>query len=158
MKILKTFETWNDNNIDKSLFVSGRAKYSPKISNNKIAYKTGTSEPYYFAEITKKGEKFICKVYKRKKDGTEIRIKNKIKRTLKTAHNYVREFLNQRLKKKKKKKEKEKDVDMEIINKRKEEILGPEIQMEPEPFLEPPKPMIPTHITKPRSRAIIHRF
>jgi len=51
MKNLKTFENWNDNIIDNSLFVSGRAKYNPKVYGGVIKYKTGTAEPYYFSEI-----------------------------------------------------------------------------------------------------------
>lgn len=102
MKIFKTFETWNDNEIDNSLFSSGRAKYNPTVSGGIIRYKTGNVEPYYFAEITKKGDKFICKIYKKKSDGTEKRIRNKIKKNLKLAHNYVREFLNQKLRSKSK--------------------------------------------------------
>lgn len=143
MKTLKTFETWNDNIIDKSLFISGRAKYNPKVSNGVINYETGTSEPYYFAEITKKGGKFICKIYKKKKNGEEVRVKNKIKKTLKTAHNYVREYLNQKLKKKNKKKEKKKDIEM---------IGREEPQFEPMPMI----PMLP--IEPPKSKAIIHKF
>lgn len=143
MKILKTFETWNDNNIDKSLFVSGRAKYEPKVVNGTITYKTGNSEPYYTAEISKNGGKFICKIYKIKKNGKKKRIKNKMKNTLKTAHNYVREYLNQRLKKKTKKKEK--DI---------EEIIREEPQMEPLNI-----PIVPsTSIEPPKSNTIIRRF
>lgn len=113
-KIIKTFEAWNDNIIDNSLFVSGRAKYNPKVVGNTIRYSTGTSEPYYYAVIEKKGGRFICKIYKRKKDGEEIRLRNKIKKNLKLAHNYVREFLNQKLKKDKKKKEKDKPIEKQI--------------------------------------------
>ena len=90
MKNLKTFENWNDNIIDNSLFVSGRAKYNPKVYGGVIKYKTGTAEPYYFSEISKKGDKFICKIYKKKKNGEEIRLRNKIKKDLKSEHNYVR--------------------------------------------------------------------
>jgi len=143
MKILKTFETWNDNKIDNSLFISGRAKYDPNVSNGVIHYRTGKSKPYYTAEITKKGGKFICKIYKVKKNGEEIRIKNKMKKTLKTAHNYVREFLNQRLKKKTKKKaKKEKDLDLMKIE---------------EPQMVQPMVM-PMPTIEPQSRAVIRRF
>ena len=140
MKVLKTFETWNDNIIDNSLFISGRAKYEPKVSNGVITYKTKDSQ--YHAEITKKGGKFICKIYKTKKNGTDVRIKNKIKKTLKTAHNYVREYLNDRLRKKDKKKKEEKS-DMIITHDE------PQIQM-------PPIPMMP--MQEPKSPTIIRRF
>lgn len=142
MKYLKLFETWNDNIIDNSLFVSGRAKYEPNVANGRITYRTGNSEPFYHAEITKKGDKFICKVYKRKKDGTDKRIKNKIKKTLKTAHNYVREYLNQRLKNKMKKKQIE-EVD----------LVQPEVLPEIQPMATPMEPMI-----EPKSKTVIHRF
>jgi len=146
MKTLKTFETWNNNIIDNSLFVSGRAKYNPKVSNGAIRYKTGNTEPYYYAEITKKGDKFICKIYKKKKDGTEIRLRNKLKTSLKLSHNYVREFLNQKLKKKKKK------------NANKEEkIRRPEEQFSDIPMTLPtPPPMLP--IAPPKSKTTIRRF
>ena len=104
--MIKKFESWKNNIIDNTLFTSGKAKYDPKVSVGKIKYQTGKSEPYYFAEIISKGNKFICKIYKRRK-GEDIRIKNKIKDNLKDAHNYVREFLNQRLKKDKKRTSKE---------------------------------------------------
>jgi RecG-like helicase len=144
MKHLKLFETWNNNIIDRSLFISGRAKYEPKISNGVITYKTGDSEPYYTAEITKKGGKFICKIYKIKKNGKKNRIKNKMKNTLKTAHNYVREYLNQRLKKKTKKKEKPEKVD--------------DLKIE-EPQMEPMMPMAMPMPSEPlKSGPTIHRF
>ena len=104
--MIKNFESWKNNIIDDTLFTSGKAKYDPKVSAGKIKYQTGKSEPYYFAEIISKGNKFICKIYKRRK-GEDIRIKNKVKDNLKDAHNYVREFLNQRLKKDKKRTSKE---------------------------------------------------
>ena len=31
MRIVKTFETWNNNIIDNSLFSSGKAKYDPQV-------------------------------------------------------------------------------------------------------------------------------
>ncbi|MCK9416058.1 hypothetical protein M0Q97_05295 [Candidatus Dojkabacteria bacterium] len=99
--MIKKFESWKNNIIDQTLFTSGKAKYDPDVSAGKIKYQTGKSEPYYFAEIISKGNKFICKIYKRRK-GEDVRIKNKVKDNLKDAHNYVREFLNQRLKKDKK--------------------------------------------------------
>jgi hypothetical protein len=147
MKNLKTFETWNNNIIDNSLFVSGKAKYHPKVAGGVIRYRTGSIEPYFFAEITKKGDKFICKVYKKKKNGDEIRLRNKIKKTLKSAHNYVREFMNQKLRSlKKKKKSKSKDLE-EIRN-----HIEPQVQRIPEP-LPPPEYQAP-----PKSKTIIRRF
>lgn len=110
MKNMKTFETWKNNIIDNTLFSSGRAKYDPKVYGGVIKYKTGIVEPYYFAEISKKGDTFICKIYKKKKNGDEIRIRNKMKKDLRLAHNYVREFLNQKLKLKKKKRKETEDV------------------------------------------------
>jgi len=152
MKIIKTFETWNDNIIDKSLFVSGRAKYKPKVVGNSITYKTGSVEPYYHAEIIKKGNKFICKIYKKKKDGEDLRIRNKLKKTLKSAHNYVREFLNQRLKKDSKKKDKKKSSKNDI-----ERIIRQDPQVQNEPREMEPEPFIP--IERPRKRkTIIRRF
>jgi len=109
MKFIKKYETWNNNVIDKSLFQSGKAKYDPKIVHGTIKYKTGDTPPYYFAEIYRKGDHFVCKVYKKKKDGDDVRLRNKIKKELKLAHNYVREYLNQRLKKDKEKKSKDKE-------------------------------------------------
>jgi hypothetical protein len=152
MKI-KTFESWNDNIIDNSLFVSGRAKYDPKVAGGIIHYKTGNVEPYFFAEITKKGDKFICKVYKKKKDGEEQRIRNKIKKDLKTAHNYVREFLNQKLRSQKKKKSKGEVENTENI----ENMMNI-----PEPQLQPmqSRPMMPPmeYQAQPKSKTIIRRF
>jgi len=143
MKILKTFEAWNDNIIDKSLFSSGKAKYHPKVIGGVIKYKTGNAEPYFFAEIVKKGDKFICKIYKKKKNGKEIRIRNKIKKSLKTAHNYVREFLNQKLKRLKKKK----DVEEPQISRREKSMIEqPQVQMPPVEY------------TPPKSKTIIRRF
>ena len=126
MKILRYFESWNNNIIDDSLFVSGRAKYNPEVYNGVIKYKTGNVEPYYFAELSKKGNKFICKIYKKQKDGEEVRLRNKIKKDLKTAHNYIREFLNQRLKNEKKK---GKDRDVKKLNKKSK--IKPIDQIEP---------------------------
>jgi len=99
MKRLKTFETWNNDIIDNSLFSSGKAKYDPKVVGNKIRYSTGDTNPQYIANITQKGEKLICKIYKVNKKGKNKRLRNKVKSSLKLAHNYVREFLNQRIKK-----------------------------------------------------------
>ena len=142
MKKIKTFESWKNNIIDNSLFSSGKAKYHPKVVGNIIKYKTGTVEPYYFADIEKKGDTFICKIYKRKKNGEEIRLRNKIKKDLRLAHNYVREFLNQKLKKKTKK-SKESDI---------EKVFREEMPMTP-PLPTMPPPMLP-----PKSKTIIRRF
>lgn len=152
MKTLKTFETWNNNVIDNTLFSSGKAKYDPKIVGNTIKYKTSNNEPYYFAEISQKGNKFICKIYKKNKDGEEIRLRNKIKKELKLAHNYVREFLNQRLKKDKlknkdKKKTKKKDLD----------FIPRETRFDREPLQDfSPPHALPEF--KPKSKTIIRRF
>jgi len=106
--IFKIYETWNDDNIDKSLFVSGRAKHNPKVKNNIIEYKTDDSK--YVAKIKQLSSgKFICKVYRIKEDGSRIRIRKKIKKTLQTAHNFIREFLNDRVEGKKVKKSKKKE-------------------------------------------------
>ena len=102
MNNIKTFESWENNIIDKNLFKSGRAKYNPKVSGGKIKYKTGNTIPYYYAEIYSKTNVFICKIFK-KDNEKDIKIKNKIKDNLKDAHNYVREFLNQKLKRDKEK-------------------------------------------------------
>ena len=107
----KIFETWNDDSIDKSLFVSGRAKHNPKVVGNTIEYETDNGK--FIAKIKKIGSKFICKIYKIREDGSKIRIRKKTKKTLKTAHNFVREVLNDRIKEKKKKKKKKKE---EIID------------------------------------------
>jgi hypothetical protein len=98
MKNIKTFETWKNNIIDDNLFNSGKAKYDPTVFGGIIKYKSGKSTPYYFARIQKKGNFFICKIFKKTKDGESIRLRNKKKDDLKSAHNYVREFINQRLK------------------------------------------------------------
>jgi len=142
MKNIKTFESWNDNIIDNSLFSSGKAKYHPKVEGGKIKYKTGTTEPYYFADIENKGGKFICKIYKKKKDGEDVRIRNKMKKTLKLAHNYVREFLNQKLNKKKKRKREDSDV----------------IREDPQLQLPDYNPMSSQPMELPKKRAIIRRF
>lgn len=113
MEAIKNFESWKNNIIDQTLFTSGKAKYDPQVSAGKIKYETGKSEPFYFAEIISKGNKFICKIYKRRK-GEDVRIKNKVKDNLKDAHNYVREFLNQRLKKDKKRTSKDISKDNNI--------------------------------------------
>lgn len=133
MKILKTYESWNDNVIDNSLFSSGKAKYNPHVVNGVIKYKTGAVEPYYFAEIVQKGDKFICKIYKKKKNGEEIRLRNKLKKELKLAHNYVREYLNQKLKKKK---NKLKDSNNEDVDR----VIREEPNYNPEPFIPTPPP------------------
>jgi hypothetical protein len=147
MKLIKTYETWNNNIIDKSLFASGRAKYKPKVVGNSITYKTGVAEPYYHAEIKKKGGKFICKIYKKKKDGEDIRLRNKLKKTLKLAHNYVREFLNQRLKKDSKKTKKKSKSKKDI-----ERIIREEPQIQPVQEFEPK--LYPSR----KNKTIIRRF
>jgi hypothetical protein len=152
MKNIKTFETWNNNIIDDSLFSSGKAKYDPKVVGGAIKYKTGTIEPYYFAEIIKKGEKFICKIYKKKKDGEEIRLRKKI---LKLAHNYVREFLNQKLKKKDKNRSKKRDRDDVDRVIREEPSIFNDTQMDP--TYDQPTPM-PMPMSKPKSKTIIRRY
>lgn len=144
MNIVKKFETWNNNEIDNSLFSSGKAKYNPIVSGGIIHYKTGNVEPYYFAEITKKGDKFICKVYKKKSDGTEKRIRNKIKKNLKLAHNYVREFLNQKLKNKAKGK---KDSEKTLSDEPKRLNIQEPVPFDTQPYMAPPK-----------SKTIIRRF
>ena len=80
--IFKIFETWNDDTIDKSLFVSGRAKHNPKVKGDTIEYKTDNGK--YVAKIKQLSSgKFICKVYRIKEDGSRIRIRKKIKKTFK---------------------------------------------------------------------------
>ncbi len=107
MKNIKTFETWKDNIIDDKLFTSGKSKYDPTVFGGIIKYKSGNYEPYYFARIQKKGGIFICKIFKKTKDGESVRLRNKKKNDLKSAHNYVREFINQRLKRDEEKGEKD---------------------------------------------------
>lgn len=114
MKILKTFENWKNNIIDDDLFSSGKAKYNPTVSAGVIKYKSGNSEPYYHAQIHKKGTFFICNIYKKTTDGENIRLRHKKKNDLKSAHNYVREFINQRLKRDKNRK-KDKNTDSLIL-------------------------------------------
>jgi hypothetical protein len=150
MKIIKSFESWNNNIIDNSLFKSGKAKYDARVVNGTIKYQTGTTPPYYFAEISSKGDKFICKIYKKKKDGDEIRLRNKLKKELKLAHNYVREFINQKLKKDKLKKSKRKDRKEDI-----ERIIKEEPRIQREPDFIPQEPVAPP---QPARRTIIRRF
>ena len=150
MKNIKTFETWNDNIIDNTLFSSGKAKYDPKVSNGTIHYKTGSIEPYYFAEITRKGGKFICKIYKKKKNGEDKRLRNKIKKELKLAHNYVREFLNQKLRKKKKRRKND-----EVDRVMREPQVQPDYRDTSMDYT-PPMPM-PSY-EPPKSKTIIRRF
>ncbi len=109
--MITIFETWKDNSIDKTLFTSNRAKHNPKVINNIIEYKTDNGE--YIATIKQVGRKFLCKIYSTKGDGSKIRIRKKLKDNLDTAHNFTREYLNDRLegknlKKKKKKSKKSK--------------------------------------------------
>ena len=75
MKAIKNFESWKNNIIDNTLFKSGRAKYDPQVTGGKIKYKTSSSEPYYFANISKKNGIFVCNIYKKKIDSESIRIK-----------------------------------------------------------------------------------
>lgn len=156
MKILKTFETWNNNEIDKSLFKSGRAKYDPTVVGNKIKYNTGDSTPYYYAEITKKGNKFICKIYRIDKKGKKKRLRNKIKTDLKLAHNYVREFLNQRLKKDEKK---NKTNTKKNRNKEKRNTDIDSMILSPEEMSRPPMDNIGMFSSpKPKNKTFIRRF
>lgn len=111
--MIKKFESWKNNMIDDNLFRSGKAKYNPQISRNKIKYKTGNIIPYYYASISKHINKFVCNIYKKSSDGGDELIKHKTEENLKNAHNYVREFLNQLLKKDKKLNKK----DDKILNK-----------------------------------------
>jgi len=146
MKNIKSFESWKNNIIDDTLFTSGKAKYNPKIQAGAIKYKTGNIEPYYFAKIEKRGNKFICKIYEKNSSGKVIRLRNKLKNDLKTSHNYVREFLNQKLKRKSKPK-KHKEEDIERI-----------IRQEPERrnLMEPQFP--PMEYEPPKSKTIIRRY
>jgi len=114
MKNIKTFETWKNNIIDDNLFTSGKAKYNPKVYAGEIKYKSGNSTPYYFAKIEKSGSFFICKIFKKTSEGENIRLRNKKKNDLKSAHNYIREFINQRLKKDEKRDRKKNDDSISI--------------------------------------------
>ena len=145
MKNIKTFESWKNNIIDNTLFTSGKAKYDPKVHSGVIKYKTSNIEPYYFARIEKRGNKFICKIYEKNKNGETIRLRNKLKNDLKTAHNYVREFLNQKLKSKPKKRKK--DV---------EKVHRDEPEFRREEFMEPILP--PMEYTPPERKTIIRRY
>jgi hypothetical protein len=146
MKNIKNFESWKNNIIDKTLFTSGKAKYDPKIRTGVIHYKTGNVEPYYFARIEKRGVKFICKIYKKDAGGKPIRLRNKLKNDLKTAHNYVREFLNQKLKRK--------DNNKHIKVEKPERIFreDPEIMRNDDPILPP------MEYSPPERKTIIRRY
>lgn len=152
MKFVKTFEGWKNNRIDNTLFKSGKAKYNPHVVNGVIRYKTGKTLPYYYAEIKEKGGKFICKIYKKNEDGEDIRLRNKVKEDLRLSHNYVREFLNQKLKRdeenkgKTKKKKKAKKPIEDIIREE------PRYREDTEPLKFPDKPI------KPKRKTIIRRF
>lgn len=144
----KIFETWNDNTIDRSLFVSGRAKHNPKVINNAIEYETDDGK--FFATIKQIGmSKFLCKVYKYNDDGEKKRIRKKIKRTLKTAHNFIREVLNDRVEKNEEEPE--------------EEPIGDDIpdeseyEFEPIPDM-PPEYFEPQEYQEPKPKTIIRRF
>jgi len=141
--IFKIYETWNDDTIDKSLFVSGRAKHNPKVKNDIIEYKTDNGK--YVAKIKKLSNgKFICKVYRIRDDGSKIRIRKKVKKTLQTAHNFIREFLNDRLEgkkiKKSKKKENKKQKDDDPLDKLFVDIDEPGFSDSDFDFSEPKKP------------------
>ena len=170
MKHVIVFETWNDNNIDDTLFVSGRAKYHPRVSNKKITYKSGHTLPYYTAEILQHGQAFMCNIFKHKLDGEVIRIKHKEKKNLKSAHNYVREYLNDRVENK----FSERKEDLEEQDK--EETKNIAAQEEPtieeetqdaidnmvaphEPSSEPLEPPTPMPVPEePRNKTIIRSF
>jgi hypothetical protein len=168
MQYIKTFESWKNNIIDDTLFSSGRAKYHPHVLNGVIHYKTGEVEPYYSATIARKGSMFICKIYKTKRNGDEIRIRNKVQETLKIAHNYVREFLNQKLKKDKEKKGKDKERERSTNFPNNTDLLSQERERstnfpdntdffsqkgaKSEPIIEPIKS------ETPKSKTIIRRF
>jgi hypothetical protein len=156
MRNIKKFESWNNNIIDKTLFTSGKAKYNPKVVNGVIKYKTGNIEPYYFAEIIKKGNKFICKIYKKNKDGENKRLRNRLKSELKLSHNYVREFLNQRLKKDERGDDDNSDnvyKDKKISQEPMYDEIGRDLTPEPKqlPVFSEPK-------RKPKRKTIIRRF
>lgn len=82
-------------------------------------------------------------MYKKKTDGTDKRIRNKIKKSLKLAHNYVREFLNQKLKKKAKG---EKDTER-VISDEPRMKKSFDTPYDTQPYMAPPK-----------SKTIIRRF
>jgi len=93
--LFKIYETWNNNIIDKSLFISGRAKYNPKVKGKSINYETDNKD--YIATIKQLSSgRFLCKIYKIK-NGKKVRIRKKLKKSLQTAHNFIREFLNDRV-------------------------------------------------------------
>lgn len=92
----KVFETWNDNNIDDSLFISNRAKHNPKVFRNTIKYRTDNGK--YTAKIEQiDSDSFICKIYL-SKGGEKIRVKKKTKNNLKSAHDFVRNYLSKKTK------------------------------------------------------------
>jgi RecG-like helicase len=150
---LKIYETWNDSRIDKSLFVSGRAKHNPKVLGNTIEYKTDNGK--YIAVIKQLGSgKFICKVYRLSEDGNKIRIRKKIKKTLQTAHNFTREFLNDKIDSKKKKSKKKKPKTKPKKNK---DPLGKLFVDMDEPGFDDDIPFNPEPPTN-KSKSIIRRF
>jgi hypothetical protein len=151
MKFIKKYENWKNNSIDHTLFKSGKAKYNPHVSNGSIKYKTGNKLPYYHAEIKEKGDRFICKIYKKDENGDDVRLRNKVKKDLKLAHNYVREFLNQKLKRDEKNKNKSKS---------KKDSIEKIIREEPN-YVEDRRPIEPIKIPKiekPKKKTIIRRF
>lgn len=162
MKNIKNFESWKNNIIDQTLFTSGKAKYNPQVLGGAIKYKTGNIEPYYHAKIEKLGNRFICKIYKRDEDGNEIRLRNKLKKDLKTAHNYVREFLNQKLKRDIEKSKKD-DVQ------KRDKIYKSDVEINKDDIFEPTQQINKEQINKqqvfrkqpifkPKSKPIIRRF
>jgi len=143
--MITIFETWNDDTIDKSLFVSGRAKHNPKVKGDTIEYKTDNGGKYV-ARIKKLSNgKFLCKVYRVKDDGSKIRIRKKVKKTLSTAHNFIREFLNDRvegkkIKKSRKKKDKKEKKSKYPLDKLFVDVDEPDFSDTSFDFEEPEKP------------------
>ena len=158
MRHVRVFETWNDNEIDHTLFKSGKAKYSPKVSNKKIYYKTGNALPFYTAEIHQIGHLFFVDITKHKLDGSQIKVKHRKKKTLKTAHDYVREYLNDRVEHIDQEREddieqQEKDADEVQVetdmNPMDVDTTVPEPDFVPQPLPEP---------IEPRNKVIIRNF
>lgn len=160
MKNIKTFENWKNNIIDHNLFSSGKAKYNPRVVGNTIHYKTGNVEPFYFARVEQKGTKFICKIYRNEDDGKEIRLRNKLKKDLRSAHNYVREFLNQKLKRdaekarKKAEKNAEKNAEKGVENDNIFKNYNDDSNIQKSIFTD----QKPNVFQRPESRSIVRRF
>lgn len=157
MKNIKTFENWKNNVIDDKLFTSGKAKYDPTVFGGIIKYKSGNSEPYYFARIQKKGGIFICKIFKKNKDGESIRLRNKKKDDLKSAHNYVREFINQRLKRDEEKGDSE-DTIFEPNKHSRHNIDTDKLFTDEYSDDKPIEPYYPPVMEEPKRKTIIRRF